>query len=77
MDAGTKMVALERGAQFCLIFEDVRTVQQLALLRKDALPRKRKRTSTVDAILMSASDRQKLHDDVDRRLSDTSSSARR
>ena len=68
-EAGTKLTALERGAHYCLIFEDARTLQHLVLLRKDALPRGKKRNSTVDAILMSDSDRKKLHDEVDRRLS--------
>lgn len=66
---GTKATALERGAQYCLIFEDTRTLQQMALLRKNALPRGKKHKSTIDAILMDDGERAALHEEVDRRLS--------
>ncbi|MGD8861025.1 MAG: hypothetical protein PVI30_13540 [Myxococcales bacterium] len=66
---GTQLVAIQRGSQFCLIFEDLQTLEHLALLRKNALPRKKESNSVVDAIIMSDADREKLHRDVDARLS--------
>jgi hypothetical protein len=65
---GTQLVATKRGAHYCLIFEDEKTLQHLAVLRKNALPRHKERSGAIDAVLMTDAERSRFHDAVDRSL---------
>lgn len=54
-DGATRVTALRRGGEVCLILEDVQTLGQLAVLRHNAQPKSAKdRTAAViDAVLLS------------------------
>jgi hypothetical protein len=53
-DASTRVTALERGNDTCLIFEDVRVVPQLVVLRRNAQPKTEKARAAlaVESVLL-------------------------
>jgi predicted ArsR family transcriptional regulator len=58
---GTRLSALDRGAEVCIVLEDERTLQHLSVLRKDAKPRHQQRGhSVVDSIVISDEQRERL-----------------
>jgi len=58
-DDKTRVTALFRGAETCLVFEDGRTLEHLAMLREHALPRADEaRSGVLDSVIMSANERE-------------------
>lgn len=57
-DAKTRVTLIRRGSDTCLVFEDKGTLDRLALLRKDALPREPKPNGALEQVLMTASERE-------------------
>jgi hypothetical protein len=57
-DGSTRVTALRRGADACLILEDQRTIDQLAVLRHSVQPKNGKRGSAavIDSILLSGAE---------------------
>lgn len=53
-DGSTRVTALERGAEVCLIFEDANTLEHLAVLRHNVEPKseKVKSAAVIDGILL-------------------------
>lgn len=54
-DGATRATVLRRGAEVCLILEDARTLDQLAVLRHNAQPKSAKESaaSVIDSVLLS------------------------
>ena len=54
-DGSTRVTALRRGGDVCLIFEEMKTVEQLATLRHNVMPKagKDRAAAAVDSILLS------------------------
>ena len=54
-DGATRVTAMLRGGDTCLIFEDVRTIEQLAVLRHSVQPNggKRGSSSVIDSVLLT------------------------
>ncbi len=52
-DEHTRVTLLQRGADPCVVYEDRDTLDRLALLRSQALPRGPKRNATIDQVFMS------------------------
>ncbi|HKU40937.1 MAG TPA: hypothetical protein VJR89_22400 [Polyangiales bacterium] len=54
-DGTTRVTAIQRGAEACLIFEDEHTIEQLAVLRHNVQPKseKAKASAVIDSILLN------------------------
>ena len=57
-DAKTRVSALWRGAETCLVFEDNTTLEHLATLREHAMPRGEKRGNVLDGVIMTTAQRE-------------------
>ena len=57
-DGSTRASAIQRGADTCLILEDQRTIDQLAVLRHSAQPKggKQSVSSVIDSVLLSGAE---------------------
>jgi hypothetical protein len=57
-DAKTRVSALWRGAETCLVFEDNETLERLAMLREHAQPRGGKRGAVLQGVIMTTAQRE-------------------
>ena len=59
-DGSTRVTALQRGSEACVIYEDLATLDQLAVLRHHVEPKAKgsKTAATIDAILLSGAKQQ-------------------
>jgi hypothetical protein len=57
-DPSTRVSLIQRGADTCIIFEARATLEQLAVLRKDAISRERRSNTALDAVLLSDTQRE-------------------
>jgi hypothetical protein len=58
-DPSTRVTVMQRGAETCIVFEARATLEQLAVLRKDAVSTQQKRgNSALDAVLLSDGQRE-------------------
>jgi hypothetical protein len=58
-DGSTRVTAMRRGGEACLIFEDLHTIEQLAVLRHHVEPKvaeKNRAAAAIDSILLSGAD---------------------
>lgn len=62
-DSTTRVTAMRRGSDVCLILEDVRTLDRLAVLRHNLQPKaaKARTTAAIDAILLSGAELETRH----------------
>lgn len=58
----SRVTAIDQGSHVVLLLTDLRVFNQLATLRKGALPRRHKRKSTIDSILMNEDEREAWRD---------------
>lgn len=57
-DPSTRVTLIQRGAEICLIFEARATLEQLTVLRKDAVSHERRSNAALDAVLLSDTQRE-------------------
>jgi hypothetical protein len=61
-DTQTRVSAIWRGAETCLVFEDNATLERLAMIRQHATPRGGKRGSVLDGVIMTSAEREAWRD---------------
>jgi hypothetical protein len=61
-DDKTRVTALSRGAETCLVFEERATLDHLAQLREHAIPRDRSSHPVINGVLMTAAQREAWRD---------------
>jgi hypothetical protein len=61
-DAQTRVSAIWRGAETCLVFEDSATLERLAMIRQHATSRGQKRGSVLDGVIMTSAEREAWRD---------------
>jgi hypothetical protein len=61
-DATTRVTALARGSDTCLVFEERATLDHLAELREHAIPRDRESHPVINGVLMTAAQREAWRD---------------
>jgi hypothetical protein len=61
-DDKTRVTALSRGAETCLVFEERATLDHLAQLREHAIPRDRASHPVINGVLMTAAQREAWRD---------------
>ena len=57
-DERTRVTLLRRGTDACVVYEDRKTLERLAMLRERALPRGPKRSAAIDRVFMSPEQRE-------------------
>jgi hypothetical protein len=57
-DDSTRVTALWRGSETCLVFEERATLEHLAMLREHAMPRGQQKHPVLDGVLMTAAQRE-------------------
>jgi hypothetical protein len=65
-DEHTSVTLLKRGAETCLVYEELETLERLAMLRERAHPRGPKQNGALDLVLMSAAQREAWREEQDR-----------
>lgn len=65
-DEQTSVTLLKRGAETCLVYEELATLDRLAVLREHAHPRGPKANGALDMVLMTAAQREAWREQQDR-----------
>jgi hypothetical protein len=61
-DDQTRLSAIRRGGETCLVFEENATLERLAMLRQHAMPRDQNRGSLLEGVIMSTAEREAWRD---------------
>ncbi|HMI93924.1 MAG TPA: hypothetical protein VK509_21265 [Polyangiales bacterium] len=61
-DDHTRLSAIRRGGESCLVFEESATLERLAMLRESATPRGQKRGGVLDGVIMTTAQREAWRD---------------